>query len=469
MPPAIGVLLPTDPDELAALAYDYLEAVFSGWDRSRGDAMSQMVAAHARLCAAENETASEMSYEALRWLALWVDGLAPGLATSAQTTATVVAVDNLGYTVRDGDRFEIATSGDEGQVFVAVGDTTIPPLSTSTGVGEVVLIAETAGAAGSGLPEDSDVQPVDALAWIESVTLEELTTGGVDAQTDDEHLSQWIALRALSHDTPILATDAAALVKALIPGVGRTLPLDNYDPALGTFGHEKYNPIAATDLAGEPLGSGVKALAVALLEARRTWGFHTDVIDGTYSTVDVAVEFLTHVGFDVDAAEEVVIAALTTYLDPLVWSTSANSDGGEEWRALEKVYLDEVITLVNNVEPVDRLTSRKIGLVRPVTAAASTDLFSLTAHGYVAGSPATFRGLTGGAGITAEQEYFVIASGLTADLFRVSATLGGSTINITTDLTGGTVRSMQAADVILAQPAALTRPGVITAVGTAPA
>ncbi len=468
MPPAIGVLLPTEPDELAALAYDYLEAVFPGWDRSRGDAMSQMVAAHARLCAAENETASEMSYEALRWLALWVDGLAPGLATSAQTTATVVAVDNLGYTVRDGDRFEIATSGDEGQVFVAVGDTTIPPLSTSTGVGEVVLIAEAAGAAGSGLPADSDVQPVDALAWIESVTLEELTTGGVDAQTDDEHLSQWIALRALSHDTPILATDAAALVKALIPGVGRTLALDNYDPALGTFGHEKYNPIAATDLVGEPLGSGVKALAVALLESRRTWGFHTDVINGTYSTVDVATAYSTHAGFDVPAADEVVIAALTTYLDPLVWSTSANSDG-EEWNAKTHVRYLEAAAVIDRVEPVDEITSLKLGLVRSVTGVASTDLFTSTAHGYVAGSPVIFRGLTGGAGITAGTEYFVIASGLTANAFRVSTVAGGSTIDFTTDVTVGTVRSMVAADIALAQPAALTRPGTITAVGTAPA
>jgi len=465
MPPAIGVLLTTDPDELAALAYDYLEAAFPGWNRSRGDAMTQLVAADARIAAQGNETASEMSYEALRWLALWVDGLAPGLATSAQTTATVVAVDNLGYTVRDGDRFEIATSGDEGQVFVAVGDTTIAPLSTSTGVGEVVLIAETAGAAGSGLPEDSDVEPVDALAWIESVTLEELTTGGVDAQTDDEHLSQWIALRALSHDSPILASDAAALVKALIPGVGRTLALDNYDPALGTFGHEKFNPIAATDLEGEPLGSGVKALAVALLESRRTWGFETDVIDADYALIDVAWTAIVHAGFDPDAAEEVTNAALTTYLDPLVWSTSANSDG-DEWRALAAVYLYEVVSVINAVEPIDRITSLTIARVFDVTAVEATDVLTTVAHTFVLNTPVVFAGLAGGAPLVNGTTYY--ARDASGDTYKVAATAGGGAINLTTDITSGTVRSPQTADVALPGPAPLTRPGTISGTATAP-
>lgn len=466
MPEPIGVALPTDPEELAALAFDSLEAAFPGWDRSRGDAMSQMVRAHARLCAAENETASEMSYEAKRWEAVWVDGLAVGLATPAQTTATVVAVDSAGYTVRDGMRFEVRTSGDTGVVFVAVGDIVIPPLSTSTADGEVVLIAETAGVAGSGLPDTSEVVPVDALAWIESVTLEEVTTGGTDGQTDDEHLAQWVALRSLANDTPILAADGAALIRALLPGVGRTLGLDNYDEADGLFNHEKTYRVAATDLTGNPLGSGLKADALALLQARREVGFDLGILDATYSTIDVAVSFTVHAGFDVDAAEEVVIAALTTYLDPLVWSTSANSDG-DEWRALAAVYFFEVIALVNGVEPVDRVTALTLGRVQNVTAVASTDLVSTPiAHGLVAGNPVVFEATVGGAGITPGTTYYVIASGLTTTAFKPSTTIGGSAVNITTDMSGGTVRSMQAADVTLPQPAALTRPGEIAATGT---
>lgn len=83
-----------------------------------------------------------------------------------------------------------------------------------------------------------------------------------------------------------------------------------------------------------------------------------------------------------------------------------------------------------------------------VTATASTDVFALTAHGYVAGNAVQFSALTGGAGVTAGTTYYVIASGLTANAFKVSATSGGSTIDVTTDMTVGTVtRVLHWADV----------------------
>jgi hypothetical protein len=74
-----------------------------------------------------------------------------------------------------------------------------------------------------------------------------------------------------------------------------------------------------------------------------------------------------------------------------------------------------------------------------VTGTAATDLFSRTGHGFVANDAVRFTGLTGGAGITPGKTYYVIAAGLTANVFAVSATLGGATIDFTTDLTAGTV------------------------------
>lgn len=68
----------------------------------------------------------------------------------------------------------------------------------------------------------------------------------------------------------------------------------------------------------------------------------------------------------------------------------------------------------------------------PVTVVAGTDLFSATTHGLVAGDTVVFE--TDGTiptGMTADLQYYVIASGLTADDFRVSTTLGGSTIDVT--------------------------------------
>lgn len=61
---------------------------------------------------------------------------------------------------------------------------------------------------------------------------------------------------------------------------------------------------------------------------------------------------------------------------------------------------------------------------------ASPAVVTLTSHGLVSGSPFSFT--TTGAlptGITAGTKYYVIATGLTANAFQFSATLGGSAVN----------------------------------------
>lgn len=72
-----------------------------------------------------------------------------------------------------------------------------------------------------------------------------------------------------------------------------------------------------------------------------------------------------------------------------------------------------------------------------VTVVAATDLFTLANHGFVAGDTVRFRSdTTLPAGVTANTTYFVIASGLTTNAFKVSATLGGATIDVTDTGTG---------------------------------
>lgn len=63
------------------------------------------------------------------------------------------------------------------------------------------------------------------------------------------------------------------------------------------------------------------------------------------------------------------------------------------------------------------------------TLTGATDLVTLTAHGFSAGQEITFSTAVGG--VTANTVYYVIASGLTANDFKFSTTLGGSAFNIT--------------------------------------
>lgn len=76
------------------------------------------------------------------------------------------------------------------------------------------------------------------------------------------------------------------------------------------------------------------------------------------------------------------------------------------------------------------------------TGAESTDVFSCTSHGLDTATQVMFRSLTGGAGLAVDTRYYVIASGLTADAFKLSATLGGTAINFTTDVTASVLERL---------------------------
>lgn len=465
MPEPISVPIETDPAELAAVAFDFMESQIPGWNRSRADQASQVIASCAQIIAEGRDTASDVPTAILRYLGQWVDGLLPVDATSAQTTATVTALDNAGYTIPSGTRFLIRTSGDDGEVFLSVGAVTIPPLSTATAAGAVVLQAETPGAAGSGLAMASVVDPVEALSWISSVALTAGTTGGIDAETDAEYLARWVALRALAHTSPTRAADSAALLLAVVPGIDRALPLDLYNPVAGTFNNEKYVTVAVADIDGEPVAAGVKTAATTLLESKRLLNSVAPVVDPNYSTINVTVAFGTYAGYDVDGVEDGVLAALAFYLSPAQWGTPNYADE-PVWIAKTHVRYLEVAAVIDAVEGLDEITALTIGRVNQVTGVAATDIFTAIAHGYLLNDPVVFSATTGGAGITAGVTYF--ARDITTNTFKVAGTVGGIAVNFTTDLTAGTVLSMQAKDAAIIGPAALTRPGTLVAVGTAP-
>src|SRR6266542_3302408 len=70
---------------------------------------------------------------------------------------------------------------------------------------------------------------------------------------------------------------------------------------------------------------------------------------------------------------------------------------------------------------------------RTFTIDATADTFTFSSHGYVAGDIVVFATITTTTGVTAYTKYYVISSGLTTNAFKVSATSGGSAIDMTTN------------------------------------
>lgn len=70
------------------------------------------------------------------------------------------------------------------------------------------------------------------------------------------------------------------------------------------------------------------------------------------------------------------------------------------------------------------------------TVLASTDVFTLNAHGLTTDDRVFFEAIGGAAlptGISATTLYFVLASGLTTSAFKVATTSGGTALDVTTD------------------------------------
>lgn len=77
------------------------------------------------------------------------------------------------------------------------------------------------------------------------------------------------------------------------------------------------------------------------------------------------------------------------------------------------------------------VTDAAAGVTATGTAAASTDLITLTTHGLVAGDTITFSSVGTATPLIPGLAYYVLASGLTANDFKVALTKGGTAVDIT--------------------------------------
>lgn len=124
---------------------------------------------------------------------------------------------------------------------------------------------------------------------------------------------------------------------------------------------------------------------------------------------------------------------------PKAFKAPINRDqhGGDDDDQLSIVWSAIMVMRDPNFEGItpQTVTFANTPLIAEGTAAAATDLISLTAHGLVANDRVYFTKLVGGTGLLLNTSYYVIASGLTANDFKVSTTVGGAAVDITVDYT----------------------------------
>lgn len=376
----------TDPDPLAQESFDSLTALVPGWEPAEANLETMVLEETAAMAAEVRDVASQVPTTIFRYMGAALFGVPPIDSAPAYVTSTWTVTDTQGYTIPAETQLTISKTGTELYGFQVLTDVDIPPGATATQPGEVELQALISGIDANGL--SGEIETVDSLPWVATITLQNAdgsaatSSGGVDAELDQDYLDRLVGQLQLIAPGPVVADDFATLYKS-VAGVERALALDGYNPADNSWTNEKMVTLVAVDESGNPASAAAKADGAALFATggpyEREVNFIVNFADPTYTIVDVTVDVTIVANLQPAAVPgasgptpaavvEAVRSELTSYLDPSNWGKSYEREAldslmlSKDWVLADHVYYLELTTLVNNVEGVARVTSLTFGV-----------------------------------------------------------------------------------------------------------
>jgi hypothetical protein len=356
----IDVPIDSEPTDLAEEAFDYLQEQVPGWLPSPGNLEAWLIEALAQLAGELRALAVLVPDAIFQWFGQTVLGLAPFEATAAQGVTDWTMIDDSGYTIPAGTLVSITPPGStDAYAFQTLADAVVP--AGQTVVYGVQVQAVEPGADSSGIT--GDVEVIDALDFVDTVTLEGPTSGGADAETSDAYLDRLSDLLTLLSPRPILPQDFAVLAQRSIAGVGRATAIDLYNPGPPVDTNcPRCVTVVVTDENGNPCSSTVKTEVLTLLQAQREVNFLVFVADPTYTTIDVTFQVKVYPGYDPAEVAGRVITQLQTYLSPASWGQPPYGDtSARSWINDTTVRYLEVAEQINRVDGVNYIVTLTIG------------------------------------------------------------------------------------------------------------
>lgn len=259
-------------------------------------------------------------------------------------TATVTFGDELGHTLPGGTQIYLPLSDGTTVTFlIEPPGVTVAPGASS---GIASLIGATFTASANGTPIGAALVMGDPVPFVDSVVLLTAVADGRDPETDDSWRDRGV--EELSRLSAALVTPAQFVAYALSQsGVSAAMGLDQWNP---TGGHSPgadpgYMTVAVLGPGGTTLSSGAKSTLQAAMQAQAIAILIVSVVDATIVTVPVATKVVPISGADFSVVTTSVQQAINAYLDPLSWTFGAT------------IYLNEMISLIDQVPGVDRVVN----------------------------------------------------------------------------------------------------------------
>lgn len=368
----IALELVDDPDALLEVGIGYLESSIDGFVARPGNVETVLLEANAQIAGEVVQQAAQVPPVAFAYAGEALFGIPAHDAQPASATATFTfAVDTPPAMVDAQSMLSVPHPSGNYIVFTTDDDVVAPE---GGGVVTVGLTALEAGADANGAFGAAEL--VDTVDGVESIDVT-TATGGVDAESDDDYLDRLVDALTILAPRPILPNDFAVMARQ-VPGVGRTVALDLYQP--GT------NDNIAADQPGGPLsvegtpvnaGAGVSGVARCVttvitadegqppsqalmhaawlaLDGAREVNFLAYVIAPRYTAVDVQAVVHPYPGYlpaDVQAA---AVTLLEQWLDPGSYGSqpSSTADVTQQWASDPYVRIFEAVDWLNRAEGV---------------------------------------------------------------------------------------------------------------------
>jgi Baseplate J-like protein len=329
----------TDPSQIADDAIAALQARWDGWIPNDADMESITIEALSPMAANLAALAAMMPPAALRQAGA-LFGVFPLDATPAQTTVTLTAQDNAGYTAYADQQIDI-----DGTAFALVSDAVIAPGATS--VAGVPVIATVPGSAANGLTGLLTAS-ISLPIQIVTITVESPTSGGADAEDDPTFLSRFSRALRLRAKTLVTPTDYE-LEATEQAGIGRAHASANVTTKTMT--------VTIADSNGLAVPAPVKAALAADYDTYRCSNWTVAVADATYTAVSVTWAATAYPGYDQTALAARINALLQSVLSPPGYGALWGGSSAGSWWNEPTIKINKLIALVGNVEGVDDVTS----------------------------------------------------------------------------------------------------------------
>lgn len=349
----IELPLIADATALSDLGKEYLETQIVGWEARPANVETVLIEASGQMGAEVVDQAAQTPPVVFAYYGQWLLGIPLRQATPAVGTVkfafdspSMVPAGSL-FTVdnADGNSYAFQTDTD-----VLSTDASLEVNATALEPGE-----DSNGAAGEG-------EMLDAIDGVASVTMLSAATGGSDEETADEYLDRLADALTILAPRPILPKDFATFARQ-IPGVGRAVALDGYQPSTGENGvglprdgasHtnvERCVTVSVTAEDGSPPSQALMQSVYNALDASREVNFLVYVIPPTYTTIDAQVTVTTYPSYVLATVKAAAEEMLRTWLNANYWGAEEIGES-QSWAVNTKARVYEAVDYSNRADGV---------------------------------------------------------------------------------------------------------------------